>query len=46
MEAKLELEEPTEMGGNANSSKNEGDQGVIVTSVERHEPTATSISGR
>ena len=45
MEAELESEEPMEMGGDASTSKDEGDRGIIVTSVEHHEPTATSIGG-
>jgi len=45
VEAELESEEPMEMGGDASTSKDEGDRGIIVTSVEHHEPTATSIGG-
>ena len=37
MEAELESEEPTEMGGNTSASKDEGDRGVVVTSVEHRE---------
>ena len=46
MEAELESEEPTEMGGDVSTSEDDGDRGVIVTSVEHHEPTAASIGGR
>ena len=47
VEAELESEEPTEMGGDASSSENDGSRSVVVTLVERCEPTATSIgSGR
>ena len=45
VEAELELEEPMEMGGYASSSEDEGGRDVIVTSVERREPTAKSDSG-
>ena len=45
MEAELESEEPMEMGGDTSTSKDEGDRGIIMTSVERHEPTATFVSG-
>ena len=33
------------MGGDTSTSKDEGDRGIVVTSVERHEPMAASISG-
>ena len=33
------------MGGDASTSKDEGDKGIIVTSVEHREPTAASIGG-
>ena len=45
MEAELESEEPMEMGGDASASKDEGDRGAIMTSVEHREPTAASIGG-
>ncbi|XP_066365343.1 filament-like plant protein 1 [Miscanthus floridulus] len=45
MEAELELEEPMEMGGDASTSKDEGDRGIIMASVENHEPTVTSVDG-
>ena len=45
MEAELESEEPTEMGGDATTFEDEGDRGIIVTLVERHEPTTASASG-
>ena len=41
----LESEEPTEMGGDVSSSEDEGDQGIVVTSVERRESTTASVSG-
>ena len=41
----LESEEPMEMGGDASTSKDEGDKGVVVTLVEHHEPTTTSVGG-
>jgi len=46
VEAELESEEPMEMGGDVSASEDEGDMGTIVTSVEHHEPAATSIGGR
>ena len=45
VEAKLESEEPTELGSDASTSKDEGDRGVVVTSVEHREPAAASASG-
>ena len=45
VEVELELEEPMEMGGDVSTSKDKGDRGVIVTSVEHHEPTTASIGG-
>lgn len=45
MEAELELEESTEMGGNTSASEHEGDRGTVVTSVEHHEPMAASVGG-
>ena len=45
MEAELELEEPTEMGGNVNTFEDEGGRGMVMTSMERHEPTTASIGG-
>ena len=45
MEAELELKEPTEIYGSTSASKDEGDRGTIVTSVEHHEPMAASVSG-
>ena len=44
MEAEIESEEPMEMGGDASCSKDEGGWYVITTSVEHHEPMATSAS--
>ena len=41
VEAELESEDPTEVGGTASSSK-DGDQEVVVTSLEHCEPTAMS----
>ena len=45
MEGELELEEPTEMGGDMSDSEDEGDRGAVVTSVECHEPATVSVSG-
>ena len=45
VEAELESEEPMEMGGDTSSFKDDGDRGVIATSVEHRAPTATPISG-
>ena len=45
MEAELESEEPTKMGGDASTSEDDRDQGIIVTSAERHAPVATSAGG-
>ena len=45
MEAELELEEPTEMGGGTSTSEDEGDRGIVATLVEHCEPMAASISG-
>ena len=45
VEAELESEEPTEMGGDASTSEDEGDQGIVTTSMERREPAAASING-
>ena len=45
VEAKLESEEPTEMGGDASSSEDEGGWDVVATSVERRGPMGASISG-
>ena len=45
MEAELELEESTKMGGDATASEDKGDRGTVVTSVEHHVPTAASVSG-
>ena len=33
------------MGGDASTSEDEGDRGIVVTLVERREPTAASIGG-
>ena len=33
------------MGGDASTSEDEGDRGIVVTTVEHHEPTAASIGG-
>ena len=45
VEAELESEEPMEMGGDASTSNDEGDRGVITTSVERRELAAASAGG-
>ena len=45
VEAELESEEPTEMGGDASTSKDDGDRGVVATSVERRTPAAAPVSG-
>ena len=45
VEAEIESEEPTEMGGGVSSFEDEGGREVIVTLVERREPAATSVSG-
>ena len=45
IKAELELKDPTELGEDVISSKEEGGQEVVVTTVERCEPTATSASG-
>jgi len=45
VEAELESEEPMEMGGDTGSSEEEGDRGVVATSVESHEPAVVSTSG-
>ena len=45
VEAELESEEPTEMGGDMSTSEDDGDRGVVATSVERHAPMAASIGG-
>ena len=45
MEAELELEEPTEMGGDTSTSEDDRDRGIIATSVEHCEPTAVAASG-
>ena len=42
VEAELESEEPTEMGGDASTSKDDGDWGIIATSVEHREPVTMS----
>ena len=44
MEAELESEEPTEMGGDASTSKDDGARGIVATLVERHAPAATLVS--
>ena len=44
VEAELESEEPTEMGGNASTSEDDGDRGIIATSVEHRAPAAASTS--
>ena len=33
------------MGGDVSTSEDVGDRGIVVTSVERREPMATSIGG-
>ena len=45
MEAELKLDEPTEMGGDASASEDEGDRGTVLTLVEHHEPVAASVDG-
>jgi len=40
VEAELESEEPTEMGGDVSASEDKGDRGAVVTSAEHREPTA------
>ena len=45
VEAELELEEPTEMGGDASTSEDDRDRGVIMALVECCSPTAVSIGG-
>ena len=42
VEAELESEDPTEVGGEASTSEDEGDRDAIVTSAEHREPTAES----
>ena len=42
MDAELELEEPTELGGDTSSSE-DGDRDIIVTLLEHHEPVAMSV---
>ena len=46
VEVELESEEPTEMGGDASASRDEGDRGVVATSVENHDPAAASVGDR
>ena len=45
VEAELESEELTEMGGYASASEDEGHRGAVMTSVDHHEPTTTSVGG-
>ena len=45
VEAGLESEEPTKMGGDMSTSKDEGDRGVATTLVEHHEPMVVFIGG-
>ena len=45
VEAELESEEPMEMGGDASTSEDDKDRGVVATTVERRAPVATSVSG-
>jgi len=45
MEVELESEEPTEMEGDASTSEDELDRGIVATSVERREPMAASVGG-
>ena len=45
VEAKLESEDPTEVGGDASSFEDEGSRSIIVTSVERRELAAVSAGG-
>ena len=44
VEVELESEEPMEMGGDTSTSEDDGDRGVMATSVERCAPTAASTS--
>ena len=46
IEAELKSEEPTKMGGDTSSSKDEGGRDIVATSVEHHEPVVVSASGR
>ena len=45
VEAELESEEPTVMGGDASSSKDGGGRDIVATLVEHRKPTAKSASG-
>ena len=45
MEADLESEESTEMGGDASASEDERDRGTVVTLAEHHGPVTTPIGG-
>ena len=33
------------MGGDVSTSEDDEDRGIVVTSMERHAPTATLVSG-
>ena len=46
MEVELESEEPTEMGDDTSASEDKGVRGAVVSSLERHEPVATTVGGR
>ena len=43
VEAELESEEPTEMGGDMSTSEDDRDRGITVTSVECRAPVAASV---
>ena len=45
VEAELKSKEPTEMGGDASTSEDDKDWGVVVTLLEHHEPAAMFVSG-
>ena len=45
MEAELKSEEPTEMGDDTSALEDEEVRGIVVTSVEHHEPTTTFVGG-
>jgi hypothetical protein len=44
IEAELESKDPTEMGDDVISFKDEGDQEVVATSVEHRDPVIMSVS--
>ena len=45
VEEELESEDPTESGDDVGSSKDEGDEGAVVTLVERRAPAAAPVGG-